>query len=78
MIAGYTRHDGYQVDTAILCGEAYADSAIVDLAMKAVTRRERPIAVPAGGSFDGTFFSGGQSPFRAAHFRPGMQRGCFR
>jgi hypothetical protein len=37
MIAGYTRHDSYQVSTALLAGEAYADSAIVDLAMKAVT-----------------------------------------
>src|SRR5690349_3221492 len=25
MVAGYIRHDNYQVDTAILCGEAYAN-----------------------------------------------------
>ena len=30
MLAGYLRHDDYQVQTAILAGEAYADSAIVD------------------------------------------------
>ena len=45
MVAGYIRHDNYQVNTAILCGEAYANSAVVDLAMKAVTRRKR--ACPA-------------------------------
>ena len=77
MIAGYARHDGYQVDTAILCGEAYADSAIVDLAMKAVTRRKRPIGVPVGGSYDDTFFSGGQSPFHGSSFPSGHAAGVF-
>src|SRR5579859_4157606 len=50
MVAGYARHDDYQVDTAMLAGEAYADSAVVDLAVKAVTRRKRPSAIPPGGS----------------------------
>jgi hypothetical protein len=77
MIAGYTRHDQYQVDTAILCGEAYADSAIVDLAMKAVTRRKRPIDVPAGQPFDDTFFSGGKSPFQGSSFPSGHAAGVF-
>jgi hypothetical protein len=77
MIAGYARHDGYQVDTAILCGEAYADSAIVDLAMKAVTRRKRPIDVPAGQPFDDTFFSGGKSPFSGSSFPSGHAAGVF-
>jgi hypothetical protein len=30
----FVRHDSYQVGTAILAGEAYADSAVVDLAIK--------------------------------------------
>jgi membrane-associated PAP2 superfamily phosphatase len=77
LIAGYKRHDGYQVDTAILCGEAYADSAIVDLAMKAVTRRKRPIDVPAGQPFDDTFFSGGKSPFSGSSFPSGHAAGVF-
>ena len=42
LISGYMRRDSYQVSTALLAGEAYADSAVVDLAMKAVTRRKRP------------------------------------
>jgi membrane-associated phospholipid phosphatase len=77
MIAGYARHDSYQVDTAILCGEAYADSAIVDLAMKAVTRRKRPSDIPVGGSFDDTFFSGGKSPFHGSSFPSGHAAGVF-
>jgi hypothetical protein len=77
MIAGYARHDDYQVDTAILCGEAYADSAIVDLAMKAVTRRKRPSDIPAGGSFDDTFFSAGKSPFKGSSFPSGHAAGVF-
>jgi membrane-associated phospholipid phosphatase len=77
MIAGYARHDSYQVDTAILCGEAYADSAVVDLVMKAVTRRKRPSDIPAGGSFDDTFFSGGKSPFRGSSFPSGHAAGVF-
>jgi hypothetical protein len=77
MVAGYSRHDDYQVDTAILCGEAYADSAVVDLAMKAVTRRKRPIDVPVNGSFDDTFFSGGQSPFHGSSFPSGHAAGVF-
>jgi hypothetical protein len=77
LIAGYARHDQYQVETAILCGEAYADSAIVDLAMKAVTRRKRPIDVPAGQPFDDTFFSGGKSPFSGSSFPSGHAAGVF-
>jgi hypothetical protein len=63
LIAGYVRHDTYQVSTALLAGEAYADSAVVDLAIKAVTRRKRPSDVRAGQSFNDTLFSGGAAPF---------------
>jgi membrane-associated phospholipid phosphatase len=77
MIAGYARHDGYQVSTAILCGEAYANAAVVDLAIKAVTRRKRPIDVPLGQPFDDTFFSGGKSPFHGSSFPSGHAAGVF-
>jgi membrane-associated PAP2 superfamily phosphatase len=77
LFAGYLRHDDYQKGTALLCGEAYADSAIVDLAIKAVTRRERPADVPPGGSFDDTFFSGGKSPFKGSSFPSGHAAGVF-
>lgn len=77
MVAGYTRHDDYQVDTAMLAGEAYADSAVVDLVIKALTRRERPSAIPPSGPYNDTFFAGGQSPFKGSSFPSGHAAGVF-
>jgi membrane-associated PAP2 superfamily phosphatase len=77
MITGYARHDDYQVSTALLAGEAYADSAVVDLAVKAITRRQRPSDVPPGGDFHNTFFNGGQSPFKGSSFPSGHAAGAF-
>lgn len=57
LVAGYLRHDSREVDTALLATDAYADSAIVDLAMKAVTRRDRPADIPAPKPFEKTFFN---------------------
>jgi membrane-associated phospholipid phosphatase len=74
---GYIRHDSYQVSTALLCADAYADSAVVDLAVKAITRRERPSDVPVGASFDHTFFNGGKSPFKGSAFPSGHAAGAF-
>jgi membrane-associated phospholipid phosphatase len=77
MVAGYTRHDAYQVDTALLAGEAYADSAVVDLAVKAISRRKRPSDVAATGDFTDTFFSGGKSPLKGSSFPSGHAAGAF-
>jgi hypothetical protein len=77
MVAGYARHDDYQVDTAMLAGEAYADSAVVDLVIKAMTRRKRPSAVAPGGPYNDTFFAGGQSPFKGSSFPSGHAAGVF-
>jgi len=77
LIAGYARHDSYQVGTALLAGEAYANSAVVDLAVKAVTRRKRPSDIPPGGSFNDTFFNGGKSPFKGSSFPSGHAAGAF-
>ena len=77
LVAGYTRHDSYEVSTALLAGEAYADSAVVDLAVKAVTRRKRPVDVPPGHPFTDTFFSGGKSPFKGSAFPSGHAAGAF-
>jgi hypothetical protein len=77
LVTGYARHDSYETGTALLAGEAYADSAIVDLAIKAITRRERPADVPPGRSFNGTFFSGGKSPFKGSSFPSGHAAGVF-
>jgi membrane-associated phospholipid phosphatase len=77
LVAGYKRHDDYQVSTALLAGEAYADGAIVDLAIKAVTRRQRPSDVLATGNFSDTFFNGGKSPFKGSSFPSGHAVGVF-
>ena len=77
MIAGYARHDSYQVGTALLAAEAYADSAVVDLAMKAITRRKRPSDVLPGAPFNDTFFNGGKSPFKGSSFPSGHAAGVF-
>lgn len=77
MIAGYARHDSYQVSTALLAGMAYADTAVVDLAIKAISRRERPSDVPPGQPFTNTFFNGGKSPLRGSAFPSGHAAGAF-
>jgi membrane-associated phospholipid phosphatase len=77
LVAGYARHDSYQVGTALLAGEAYADSAVVDLAVKAITRRKRPSDVPPGTPFNDTFFAGGKSPFKGSSFPSGHAAGAF-
>lgn len=77
LVAGYLRHDDYQVDTAMLAGLAYADSAVVDLAIKAISRRARPVDVHPGAPFTDTFFSGGKSPFRGSSFPSGHAAGVF-
>jgi membrane-associated phospholipid phosphatase len=77
LVSGYARHDSYQTGTALLAGEAYADSAIVDLAIKAITRRERPSDIPPGGSFTGTFFNGSKSPLKGSSFPSGHAAGVF-
>jgi membrane-associated phospholipid phosphatase len=62
LVVGHFRHDSYAEKTALLAGEAYADSAIVDFAMKAATRRLRPSDIPPSGKFSDTFFHSHVSP----------------
>jgi len=71
MAAGYIRHDDREVNTALLATEAYGDSVVINLAMKAVTRRERPSDVPPNGDFSDTFFNGNKSPFKGSSFPSG-------
>ena len=77
MAVGFARHDSYMTSTALLAGEAYADTAVVDLAVKAVSRRERPSDVPAGANFDHTFFNGNESPLKGSSFPSGHAAGAF-
>jgi len=63
LLVGAARHDSYATKTGLLAGEAYADGAIVDLALKGITRRTRPQDVAAGAPFNDTFFNTPKSPF---------------
>jgi len=71
MTAGYIRHDDREVNTALLGVEAYGDSVIINLAMKAITRRQRPSDVAPTGNFHDTFFNGGKSPLKGSSFPSG-------
>jgi membrane-associated phospholipid phosphatase len=62
LIVGHFRHDSYAEKTALLAGEAYADSAIVDIVMKMATRRLRPSDIAPNGTFSDTFFHSHVSP----------------
>jgi membrane-associated phospholipid phosphatase len=77
LTVGYIRHDTYAISTALLAADAYADSAVVDLVAKAITRRERPSDVPPGAPFTNTFFNGGKSPFKGSSFPSGHAAGAF-
>lgn len=77
MVSGYIRHDQRTVSSALLCAEAYGDAAIPNLAIKAITRRERPIDVPINGNYHDTFFNGGKSPFHGSSFPSGHATGAF-
>ncbi len=57
LVVGHFRRDSYAEHTALLAGEAYADSAIVDIVMKVSTRRLRPSDIAPNGNFSDTFFS---------------------
>jgi len=61
LVVGRFRSACYSQRTALLAGEAYADSAIVDVVMKVATRRLRPSDIAPFGNFSDTFFSSPKS-----------------
>ena len=71
LASGYIRHDDRELNTALLSTEAYGDSVVINLAMKAVTRRQRPSDVAPNGDFGNTFFNGGKSPLKGSSFPSG-------
>ena len=56
LVGGYLRKDSYAEKTALLAGEAYANGAVMEIALKMTTRRLRPSDIPPGGNFSDTFF----------------------
>ena len=77
-VFGLVAHDNYASTTALLAGEAYADSAIPHVAIKIVSRRIRPNAVPAGSDYSHTFFRSSVTPFgKGSSFPSGHAAGAF-
>ena len=77
-VFGLARHDSYAEKTALLAGEAYADSAIPHLAIKIVSRRIRPNAVPPGSDYSHTFFRSSVTPFgKGSSFPSGHAAAAF-
>jgi membrane-associated phospholipid phosphatase len=77
-VFGLVRHDSYAEQTALLAGEAYADSAIPHVAMKIVSRRLRPNAVPPTSDYSDTFFRSSVSVFgKGSSFPSGHAAGAF-
>lgn len=66
LVVGHFRHDSYAEKTALLAGEAYADSAILGFAMKTATRRLRPSDIAPNGNFSDTFFNSSK-PLSGVH-----------
>ena len=77
-VYGLVRHSSYAEETALLAGEAYADSAIPGVVMKVISRRYRPSALPPNGSFSDTFFKSSTSVFgKGSSFPSGHAAGAF-
>lgn len=77
-VYGLIRHSNYSQQTALLAGEAYADSAIPHVVMKIVSRRYRPSVIPPNGSFSDTFFHSSTSVFgKGSSFPSGHAAGAF-
>ncbi|MBZ5641377.1 MAG: phosphatase PAP2 family protein [Acidobacteriia bacterium] len=75
---GIARKSSYSQQTALLMGEAYLDSAIPHVAIKLVSRRLRPNAVPASNDFSDTFFKSPVSVFgKGSSFPSGHAAGIF-
>jgi membrane-associated phospholipid phosphatase len=58
-MVGLKRKDRYAEKTALLAGEAIADSEIVSEIMKNIDRRLRPRQIPPNGNFADTWFKAG-------------------
>ncbi len=62
-VTGLVSKDAYTENTGLLAAEALADSTVLSVVMKGVTRRLRPSDIPPQGNFSDTFFRARQSPF---------------
>ena len=77
--AGLWRHDQYAAASALMAGEAAADSELLALIMKNIDRRLRPSDIPPDGDFSHTWFKshGPVLNGRNAGFPSGHSIGAF-
>jgi hypothetical protein len=75
LAVGYLRNDPYEMSTALLCADAYLDSAIPPLAIKAIARRQRPSEVAPLTPFGDEFFK--DSWYKGSSFPSGHSAAAF-
>jgi len=61
-VVALLRHNHYDQATSLFAGEAVVDDTILMIALKAITRRERPLDRPNGGPYTDTFFKSNAGP----------------
>lgn len=77
-VAGLARKDSKMTGTALLAGEALADTGLVSLVLKDLTRRVRPVNLPAhGNAYDTWFESGGSIANGSGSFPSGHAIAAF-
>ena len=64
--AGLAGHDSKMKSTALLAGEAVADSEILTTVFKDIDRRVRPSGLPANGNFSDTWFESNSGAFQGS------------
>jgi membrane-associated phospholipid phosphatase len=64
--AGLARHDSKMWKTALLAGEAVADSEVLTTVLKDIDRRQFPVSVPPGQNFADTWFDAKSSVLRGS------------
>jgi membrane-associated phospholipid phosphatase len=72
LLVGWRRHDSYSMQTAMEAGEAAADSQLLALGLKMISRRLRPSDIAPTGDFGHTWFKsnralGFNSSFPSGH-----------
>jgi len=72
---GLLRKDSYAQRSALLAAEAFADSFLLDLPMKAIAARRQPVTYSGNGPYTDSFFKGSHNPFGEGGFFSGHAAG---
>ena len=65
---GWLRKDSYAQDSALLAGQALADSFLLTLPFKAISARRQPLSYGGNGPYADSFFNGSHNPFHSGGF----------